>query len=67
MKRHIIIVGAGIIGASIAYHLSLHGVRITVLDADVPASGASGASDGAVSLITKSPGHLMELALRSLA
>ena len=67
MKRHVIIVGAGIIGASIAYHLSLHGVRITVLDADVPASGASGSSDGAVSLITKTPGHLMELALRSLA
>ena len=67
MKRHVIIIGAGIIGASIAYHLSLHGARVTVIDADGPASGASGASDGAVSTMTKSPGQLMELALRSKA
>jgi glycine/D-amino acid oxidase-like deaminating enzyme len=65
MKRHVVIVGAGIIGASIAYHLSLYGMRVTVIDAEGPSAGASGASDGAVAIATKSPGCLMDLALRS--
>jgi len=65
MKRHVVIVGAGIIGASIAYHLSLYGMRVTVIDAEGPSAGASGSSDGAVAIATKSPGCLMDLALRS--
>lgn len=44
--RHIIIVGAGIIGASIAYHLANRGVKVTVLDQNHPASGATGSSFG---------------------
>jgi glycine/D-amino acid oxidase-like deaminating enzyme len=67
MKRHVVIIGAGVIGASIAYHLSQLGMRVTVLDADGPAAGASGASDSAVSIATKSPGELMELAIHSKA
>lgn len=67
MKRHVIIIGAGIIGASIAYHLSQLGMRVTIVDADGPAAGASGSSDGAVAIATKSPGCLMELALQSKA
>lgn len=67
MKRHAVIIGAGIIGASIAYHLSRLGMRVTVFDADGPSAGATGASDGVVSAATKSPGHLMELAIRSKA
>ena len=65
MKRHVVIVGAGIIGASIAYHLSLDGMKVTVIDAEGPSAGASGSSDGAVAIVTKSPGCLMDLALRS--
>jgi len=67
MKRHVVIIGAGVIGASIAYHLSRLGMRVTVLDAEGPAAGASGASDSAVSIATKSPGHVMELAIHSKA
>lgn len=67
MKRHVIIIGAGIIGASIAYHLSQLGMRVTIIDADGPAAGASGSSDGAVSIATKPPGCLMGLALQSKA
>jgi len=67
MKRHVIIIGAGIIGASIGYHLSRLGMRVTIIDADGPAAGASGASDGAVAVATKAPGCLMELALQGKA
>ncbi len=67
MKRHVVIVGAGVIGASIAFHLSNIGMRVTVLDATGPAAGASGASDSAVSIATKSSGKMMELALGSKA
>lgn len=40
-NKHVVIVGAGIIGASIGYHLSQQGVRVTVLDAYGPASHAT--------------------------
>lgn len=32
-QKHILVVGAGIIGASIAYHLTRDGARVTILDA----------------------------------
>ena len=38
------VVGAGIVGASIAYHLAARGLSVTILDAGLPASGATGAS-----------------------
>jgi glycine/D-amino acid oxidase-like deaminating enzyme len=62
-----VIIGAGVIGASIAYHLSLRGIDVTVLEAVSPAAGASGASDGAISVITKSPGPLMQLGVHGKA
>ncbi len=63
----VIIVGAGIVGASIAYFLSLAGVKVTLLEAKTPASGASGASDGAVSVASKRPGPMMRLAREARA
>ncbi len=39
--QHVVVVGAGIIGASIAYHLSELGVKVTVLDGYGPASHAT--------------------------
>ena len=38
---HVVVVGAGIVGASIAYHLSLQGAKVTVIDREGPASHAS--------------------------
>lgn len=38
------VVGAGIVGASLAYHLSISGRPVTLVDAGLPASGATGAS-----------------------
>ena len=46
MDRHIIVVGAGIVGASIAYHLVQCGAKVTILEKSSPASGASGKSFG---------------------
>ncbi len=40
MKPHIIILGAGVIGASLAFHLAPH-ARVTVIDSHGPAAGAS--------------------------
>jgi glycine/D-amino acid oxidase-like deaminating enzyme len=42
----IVIAGAGIIGASIGYHLAKRGARVTILDAEQPGAGASGRSLG---------------------
>lgn len=64
---HVIVIGAGIVGASVAFFLSRSGARVTVLDAHTPAAGASGASDGAVSVASKRPGPMMSLAQASRA
>lgn len=60
------ILGAGIVGASAAWHLAQKGARVVVIDATGPAAAASGASDGAVSVASKKPGVLARLATESL-
>lgn len=62
----VIIAGAGIVGASVAWHLASSGLRIAVIDATGPAAGASGASDGSVSVASKKPGPAAWLAVASL-
>ncbi len=44
MAKKIVIIGAGIIGASIAYHLAKNGADVTVIEKAVPASGATSKS-----------------------
>jgi glycine/D-amino acid oxidase-like deaminating enzyme len=39
--RRVVVVGAGIIGASIAYHLAVAGAKVTVLEKERPAVGAT--------------------------
>ena len=41
-KRRIVVAGAGIVGASIAYHLAKAGALVTVIDKQGPATHASG-------------------------
>jgi D-hydroxyproline dehydrogenase subunit beta len=60
------VAGAGIIGASVAWHLAQAGLRVAVIDAVGPAAAASGASDGAVSVASKAPGPMARLASGSL-
>ena len=44
---HIVLIGCGIIGATIAYELSLiEGLKITVVDKQLPAQAATGAALG---------------------
>ena len=44
---HVVVIGCGIVGAAIAYELSLvSGLKITVLDRHPPAQGATGAALG---------------------
>lgn len=57
------IIGAGIVGMSAAYFLARQGVDVAVYDSFAPAAGATGASDGAVSVASKKAGPLMELAI----
>src|SRR6201997_796445 len=44
--NRIVIVGAGIIGASIAYHLAKRGAKVVLVDAVRPGAGATGKSLG---------------------
>ncbi len=63
----IIIVGAGVIGACLAYHLSLRPQNvITVLERDIPGVGASGHSFAWVNAFGKDPRDYHTLNRRSL-
>lgn len=63
----VIIIGAGIIGATLAYHLSRRTrISVTVLERDVPGTGASGHSFAWVNAFGKDPGHYHALNRRSL-
>ena len=42
--EQVVIVGGGILGASLAYHLSRRGAQITVLEKEAPAAGATSRS-----------------------
>ncbi|RKU14564.1 hypothetical protein C6502_00215 [Candidatus Poribacteria bacterium] len=55
-KLRVIVVGAGIVGASIAYHLSCRkDVAVTVLEQDEPCAGASGHSFAWLNSFGKDP------------
>ena len=45
-KTKTLVVGAGIVGASIAYHLARRGAEVIIVDRVGPAAGASGKSYG---------------------
>ncbi|MGO4404367.1 NAD(P)/FAD-dependent oxidoreductase [Bosea sp. RAF48] len=64
---HVAVVGAGIVGAAAAHFLAATGARVTLLDASGPSAGATGASDGAVSVASKRPGPMMDLARHARA
>lgn len=56
IKLNIVVVGAGIVGASIAYHLSRSkDVAVTVLERDEPCAGASGHSFAWLNSFGKDP------------
>ncbi|CAG0977854.1 sarcosine oxidase, subunit beta [Rhizobiaceae bacterium] len=65
--KSVVVVGAGIVGAATTYFLSKRGFHVRLIEASAPASAASGAADGAVSVASKRPGPMMTAALRGIA
>lgn len=61
----VIVIGGGVIGASVAYHLARRGLRTTLVEKGDMASGSSGACDGLVLLQSKRPGVHLRLAMAS--
>ena len=67
MESEVIIIGAGVLGVSLAYHLGNLGVRTTVLEREsVPAAHASGKNAGMVRQLYHHP-QLTEWAAKSIA
>ena len=62
----ITVVGAGIVGSAIAFHLSRRGAKVTLLDAGEPGMGASSHSFAWINAFGKDPRHYNELNRRSL-
>jgi glycine/D-amino acid oxidase-like deaminating enzyme len=46
LSDNVLIIGVGIIGSSLAYHLAKRGAQVTIVDAHYPAAGATGKSFG---------------------
>jgi glycine/D-amino acid oxidase-like deaminating enzyme len=63
----VVVVGAGIVGCSIALHLTDRGIRPVVVDPDRPALGASASSFASLSAFGKDPAAYYELAAAGMA
>lgn len=68
-NSHVVVIGGGVIGCSVAYHLAGAGLRVTVVERGRVGGGASGVAAGMVAPLseTQSPGHHLKLALESCA
>ena len=62
----IIVVGAGCVGANVAYRLAERGARVTVLEAEAPGGGTSGASFAWTNSFYKTPRDYHELNVASM-
>jgi D-hydroxyproline dehydrogenase subunit beta len=62
----VVIVGAGMIGASCAYAATIAGLNVTVIDRAGVAAGTTGAGEGNILVSDKEPGPELDLALWSI-
>lgn len=60
-----IVIGAGIVGASVALSLINAGLKVLVIDRGAVSSGTTGAGEGNILVSDKDPGPELTLALRS--
>src|SRR2546428_7162497 len=65
--RHVVVCGAGVVGASVAYFLALRGVAVTVVERSGVACAASGKSGGFLALDWCDGSELGPLARASFA
>lgn len=65
-RDHVVVAGAGIIGASIAYHLAKRGARLTLLERERPAAGTTRNSFAWLNASSKSPRGYYELNLAGM-
>lgn len=66
-RPDVIVVGAGVAGASTAYHLAKAGLGVLLLEAEQPAFGASGRNPGFLFLLGKAKGLALEVSLAGRA
>ena len=64
---HVVLLGAGMIGAALADTLVHAGVSVTVIDAERPGSGTSGSSLAWLNANQKLPRHYHDLSVRAMA
>ncbi len=67
MPKRVIVIGSGIIGASIAYHLAKAGARVTVMEADARGGLATRASWAWINASWGNPEPYFRLRRRSIA
>src|SRR6202521_3205592 len=63
----VIVIGAGSVGANVAYRLAARGARVTVLEAGVPGGGTSGVSFAWTNSFNKTPRDYHDLNTASMA
>ncbi len=67
MSKHVIVIGSGIIGSSIAYQLAKRGARVTILDEGEPGGVATRASFAWINASWGNPDFYFRLRRRSMA
>ncbi|HEX9417712.1 MAG TPA: FAD-binding oxidoreductase, partial [Methylomirabilota bacterium] len=63
----IVVIGAGSVGANVAYRLAERGAKVTVLEAGAPGGGTSGTSFAWTNSFHKTPRDYHELNTASMA
>ena len=65
----VVVIGAGVVGCSVAYYLAREGVKVTLLEREAMGSGASAHATGSLSLLGAefSPGPSFEMARAAYA
>jgi len=64
---HVVVIGAGIIGAALAYYLTKAGARVTVIGARQARHGATGASFAWINATIGNPRHYFDLRVAAMA
>src|SRR2546429_6435951 len=61
-----IVIGAGMVGANVAYRLAQAGASVTILDAGRPGGGTSGSSFAWLNAFSKTPREYFDLNVASM-